>query len=120
MSTAAETEDVGPRPDSPFWLTVTLAIIFGLFYAYDAWEAVGNLVGMTGLAGQLATTLSATGWVVLLLGILLPIALFAGAFILGRKRGPLQQAALYVVGLGISAVLTLDVLALFGPGNLLA
>ena len=119
MSAAADSETTR-RSRTPAWLSVTLAIIFGLLFAYDAWEAVGNLVGMSQLAGQLETTLSAPGWIVLLLGILLPVALFTAAYLLGRRRGALQQVVGYVVGLGVSAILTLDILALFGPGSLIA
>ncbi|RXZ49728.1 bacitracin resistance protein [Agromyces binzhouensis] len=105
---------------TPFWLELALAIAFGLFFAYDAWEAVGNLVGIAGVASALGTTLSATGWIVLILAILLPVALFAIAFLLGRRRSAPVQAALYLAGLAVSALLYLDILLLFGPGALLA
>ena len=31
------------RDRTPFWLDVALAVLFGVFFAYDVWEAVGNL-----------------------------------------------------------------------------
>ncbi|MFC9920110.1 bacitracin resistance protein [Agromyces binzhouensis] len=105
---------------TPFWLELVLAIAFGLFFAYDAWEAVGNLVGIAGVASALGTTLSVTGWIVLILAILLPVALFAIAFLIGRRRSALVQAALYLAGLAVSALLYLDILLMFGPGALLA
>ncbi|MEJ3404130.1 hypothetical protein WDJ51_05255 [Rathayibacter sp. YIM 133350] len=105
---------------TPLWLAVTLAIVFGLFYAYDVWEAVGNLVGLAQFAAALDTTFTPVGWVVLLAGILLPVLLFAAAFVAGRRRGPLLQAAFYAVGLAVSAAWSLDILAAFGPGNILA
>ncbi|WP_438854891.1 bacitracin resistance protein [Agromyces sp. M3QZ16-3] len=104
----------------PFWLELTLAIVFGLFFAYDAWEAVGNLVGIAGVAAALGTSVSATGWIVLIVAILVPVALFAIAFLLGRRRSAVVQAALYLAGLAVSAVLYLDILLMFGPGALLA
>ncbi|WP_344369628.1 bacitracin resistance protein [Agromyces tropicus] len=105
---------------TPFWLELTLAIVFGLFFAYDAWEAVGNLVGMAGVAAALGTMLSTTGWIVLIGAILLPVAIFAIAFLIGRRRGAVVQAALYLAGLAVSAALYLDILLMFGPGALLA
>ncbi|WP_353828843.1 hypothetical protein [Agromyces sp. SYSU T0242] len=105
---------------TPFWLELALAIAFGLLYAYDAWEAVGNLVGISGVAAALGTTLSGTGWVVLIAAVLLPVALFAVAFLIGRRRNAVVQAALYLAGLAVSAALYVDILLMFGPGALLA
>ncbi|MCU1442140.1 MAG: hypothetical protein JWQ59_290 [Cryobacterium sp.] len=109
------------RTDStPLWLAVTIAVFFGLFFAYDAWEAVGNLLGLNAAAGQLGTTLSGFGWGVLILGILLPILVFALAFWLGRRRRAGVQALLFFVGLCLSAVLSLDIFVMFGLGSLIA
>jgi hypothetical protein len=113
-------EVAAPSRRTPFWLEITLAIAFGLFFAYDAWEAVGNLVGVADLAGTLETSISGLGWVVLITAILLPVLLFAAAFLLGRRRSAVMQAALYLTGLAISALLYLDILLMFGVGALLA
>jgi hypothetical protein len=115
------TADVeAPTRRTPFWLEMTLAIAFGLFFAYDAWEGVGNLIGMAGIASALETSITALGWVVLIAAILLPVVLFAVAFLLGRRRTAVVQAVLYLAGLAVSAALYLDILLLFGPGALLA
>ncbi|WP_430645566.1 hypothetical protein [Agromyces sp. GXS1127] len=118
-ATAAAPE-AAPARRTPFWLELTLAIVFGLFFAYDAWEAVGNLVGMASVASALGTTVTATGWVVLIVAVLLPVALFAIAFLIGRRRSAVLQGALYLAGLAVSAALYLDILLMFGPGALLA
>lgn len=109
-----------PARRTPFWLELTLAIGFGLFFAYDAWEGVGNLIGMTGIAAALETSITGLGWVVLIAAILLPVVLFAVAFLLGRRRTPVVQAAIYLTGLAVSAALYLDILLMFGLGALLA
>ncbi|BDZ56058.1 bacitracin resistance protein [Agromyces marinus] len=119
MSADVSSTDAAPARRTPFWLELVLAIGFGLFYAYDAWEAVGNLVGVGGIAADLGTTLSATGWVVLIIAVLLPVAIFGVAFLLGRRRSAFLQSALYLAGLAVSAVLYLDVVQLFGLGALL-
>lgn len=105
---------------TPFWLDLMLAIVFGLFFAYDAWDGVGNLIGMAGIADALETSITGVGWVVLIAAILLPVALFAVAFLLGRRRTAVVQAALYLTGLAVSAALYLDIVLMFGLGALLA
>lgn len=116
--TDVTTAPVTTRRRTPAWLAVTLAVLFGLFYAYDVWEAVGNLVGLLGTVQSLDTQFSAFGWVVLIGAVIVPVALFAGAFWLGRSRAPLGQALLYVVGLCASAAVSLDIFVL-GLGRLL-
>lgn len=107
------------RARTPLWLTVTLAILFGLLFAYDVWEAVGNLAGVSIIASGLETSINALGWVVLIVGILLPVAVFALAFWLGRRRDALSQILLYLAGLGAVAALSLSLLSLFGIGSVL-
>jgi len=108
-----ETSTVGTRRRlTPLWIATTLAVIFGLVYAYDVWEAVGNLVGLSLNAQSLDTQFSAFGWIVLVGAVVLPAVLFGIAFWLGRYRAPGSQVLLYVVGLGASAALSLDVYVL--------
>lgn len=104
---------------TPQWLAMVLAVFFGLFFAYDVWEALGNLVGIANYAAQLDGALTALGWIVLIGALVLPIALFALAFWVGHRRGPVQQIALYVAALAVSAALYLDIFTLFGPASLI-
>lgn len=117
MTTSAEPDT---RAHAPAWLTLTLAIVFGLLFAYDVWEAVGNLVGVNVVASGLETSINALGWVVLISGILLPVLVFALAYRLGRRRDPLAQVLLYLAGLGTVAAVSLSLLALFGIGSVLS
>ncbi|TFD28980.1 hypothetical protein [Cryobacterium cryoconiti] len=109
----------GSRRRTPRWLSTTIAILFGLFYAYDVWEAVGNLVGLNILAQSLDSQLSGFGIVVLLIGILGPIVIFVLAAWIGRFRGPAPQAALFLAGLCLSAAIAVNIFTL-GAGSLLA
>ena len=43
---ASADDSAGSRSATPLWLAVTIAALFGALYAYDVWEAVGNLVGL--------------------------------------------------------------------------
>lgn len=93
------------------WPALALGILFGLFYAYDLWEAVGNVLTLAGVAAQLGITLSAAAWVVLIVSILMPIGIFITALVLGRSRGYLIQALFYVCGLAVSAATYLSLVS---------
>lgn len=106
------------RPATPLWLAVVVAALAGAFYAYDVWEAVGNLVGLNITAGSLGVSLTAYGVTLLVVGVVLPFLVFALAFWLGRRRGPIAQVLLFVAGYAVVQVLAADVTVLFGLGGL--
>jgi hypothetical protein len=106
------------RPATPLWLAVTIALVFGVFYAYDVWEAVGNLVGLNIYAGQLEVGLTGYGVALLVVGVAVPFLVYATAFWLGRRRGPLAQVVLFLAGFALVQVLSADVAALFDLGGL--
>lgn len=108
----------GTRRRTPFWVTTVIAVFFGLFFAYDLWEAVGNLVGVSLAAGDLDTTLNTTGWVVLIGGVLIPIIAFGLALVLGRRRTIVEQILMYTAALCLVAVLSLNIFEMFGFGSL--
>ncbi|GAA1765510.1 hypothetical protein [Agromyces humatus] len=108
---SAESADVMPsaaESRTPLWLDVALAVLFGLFFAYDVWEVVGSIVQLTGLG----LAFSAVGWVLLIAALLAPVASFVAAFALGRRRGVVAKAALYLAGLAVSAALFLTLTVL--------
>lgn len=120
MASTTSSSAPATRSTSPRWLTVVVAALFGLFYAYDIWEAVGNLVGISAAASSLDTTLSGLGWTVLVSAILLPAIIFGVALWIGRRRSAGVLALLLLAGLALSAVLALDIYVLFGVGSLIA
>jgi len=107
------------RRRPPRWLLLTIAVGFGLFYAYDVWEAVGNLVGLNELAQSLDTQLSGFGWAVLISGVLLPGVVYAVAYRLGRNRAFGVQALTLLVGLCAVAVISLDIVVVFSLERLI-
>ncbi|MBG6212170.1 MAG: hypothetical protein LH475_02370 [Cryobacterium sp.] len=107
------------RRTPPRWLLLTIAGFFALFYAYDVWEAIGNLVGLNGQAQRLGTQLSALGWIVLIGAILIPVVVYVLAYWLGRSRAFGVQALTLLVGLCLVAVLSLDIIEFFGLGRLI-
>ncbi|MGW9629110.1 hypothetical protein ACWGST_00230 [Agromyces sp. NPDC055520] len=111
--------DAAPgRAATPLWLAVTIAVVFGVFYAYDVWEAVGNLVGMNVTAAGLGVAITGFGWVLLVAGAAVPLLVFGAAFWLGRRRGPLAQLVLFLAGFALVQVLAADIIALFALGGL--
>ena len=88
-----------------FGVAITLAVFQLAYAAYEKTRWVflqPVLVSMT-----------------LIVGILLPVAVFALAFWLGRRRDVLSQVLLYLAGLGTVAALSLSLVALFGIGSVL-
>lgn len=108
-----------PAAERPGWLSWSIAVLFGLFFAYDVFEAVGNLVGIVGTASGLAVPVLPLGWVVLIGGLLLPVVAFAIAFWTGRERSLGEQAVRYLVALCVVAAISLSVLAMFGAQQLI-
>lgn len=109
----AEAESRQSTTRTPLWLDVTLAVLFGLFYAYDVWEVVGSIV----VPMSLGLGFSALGWVVLVVALIAPIALFSTAFALGRHRSAVAKAALYLGGLAVSAALFLSLTVLLSAAG---
>ncbi|SEN17519.1 hypothetical protein [Cryobacterium luteum] len=107
------------RRRPPRWLMFAIAAFFGLFYAYDVWEAVGNLVGLNGLAQSLDTKLSGFGWTVLIFAVILPVLVYALTYWLGRGRAFGVQALTLFVGLCTVAAVSLDITAVFSLARLI-
>ncbi|MDY0913189.1 hypothetical protein [Rathayibacter festucae] len=101
-------------------LSVLIAAVFALFFAWDVWEGIGNLVGLRTYAATLGTDLNGTGWTVLLLGLVLPVVCFVLALVLGRRRGLLARTGLLLAALCVSAALSLDVQLILGFESLVS
>ena len=111
---AASADDAAaPQSAAPLWLAVTIAVLFGVLYAYDVWEAVGNLVGLNVQAGSLGIALSGLGLTLLIVALVLPFLVFGVAFWLGYRRGPLQQVVLFLAGYAAVQALTFGLTDLF-------
>jgi hypothetical protein len=118
-ATGTEPSHQGRTRRTPAWLSATIAIVFGLFYAYAAWSGLGNLLGLNTAAQSLDTTLSGFGWGLLLAGVLLPVVIYGLAFWLGRRREAGAQALILLAGLCLVFAFSLDIFV-FGLGSLLA
>jgi len=125
-TTDAPEASAAPEQDAPApasraasrWVFAVVAGVFGLLYAYDLWEGVGNFVGVGQLAAALGVSISTWGLTVLVIGLLVPLAAFAGAFWLARRRGPLGVLLLFLTGWAVVQVVQLDLEVLLGFGGL--
>jgi len=100
----------------PLWVRVALAVLFGLFYAYDVWEVVESLVQIL----SLGLTFTPAGWAIMIVALLAPLALFAAAFAVGRGRGILTAVLAYVTGLAVSGALFSTFTVLLGVTGAIA
>jgi FtsH-binding integral membrane protein len=116
--TARTGDEARPSLSRPL-VRAVIVVIFALLLAWDVWEAVGNLLGVTGTATALGTTVSPTGWFVLCFGVVLPIAGFVGVLWFGRRARPTTLLIAFATVTTVVAALSLDLLAIYGIGTLL-
>lgn len=103
----------------PQWLTIAVAVFFGLFFAYDLIEAITNLVGVPAelsarneFRADQDLAVIPVPWSVLVANTLLPLVAFGAAWWVGRRRSPGSQAVVYLVALAVVAAYTLTFTAL--------
>jgi hypothetical protein len=83
--------------------------IFGLLFAYDVWEAIGNFIGIYTQGLPFGLVLTVLGWVILLLAVCAPIILYVLATVLTRKKSVGLSLAVFVICLAVSAAISLDI-----------
>ncbi|WP_246533987.1 bacitracin resistance protein [Microbacterium flavescens] len=105
--TDAAASGSSPSKRMPTWVVVAIAVVFGLFYAYAVWNALGFLIAQA--SGPLG--LNGYGWFVLLLAVVFPLAAFGIAFALSWRRTAWQFALVLFTGLCLVAVFWLNVVA---------
>ena len=111
VADAISADDRSSRSGRLGWLSLTLAAVFGLFYAYDVWEAVGNLVGVPHYYEAIGFSAS-TPWVLLIAALVFPFVIFVVVFLLGIRRNVGEKALLYITGLAVSNALALSTIGL--------
>lgn len=101
------------------WLRIAVLIVFGLLYAYDLFEAIGNALGVNeqiaaynDFIADHGLTPQSVPWGILGTCMALPPIAYAIAWWVGRRRSVLMLAFLLLVGLAVVAALTLSLTAL--------
>jgi len=93
------------------WLSLVVAALFGLFFAYDLWEAVSNLVALPSVYDAVGIGSENVPWWLLWSGVIIPILIFVLAFVLGRRQNVFAKALIFLLGLAVVAGLSMGVLA---------
>jgi len=93
------------------WLSLIVAALLGLLYAYDVWEAIGNMINLPAFYDALGVGSKNVPWWLLWIGAVIPIAVYVLAFAVGRRRNVGAKAVVFIVGLALSAGLGIGVLA---------
>ena len=92
--------------------SVIVAALFGLFYAYDLWEAISNLVALPGFYEYAGFGVENVPWWLLVVGVAIPVVVFVLALLASRGRSLLIAAAALLVGLTLVSALGLGVVGL--------
>jgi len=97
------------------WLGLAVAVLFGLFFAYDLWQAIENAIEVPKLYAQLEAVGLGAGevpWLLISIGIAIPPLAYVGALLIGLRHNLVGKALIFVVALALVAALSLSVNAL--------
>jgi hypothetical protein len=107
---------VTTSPRSRPGVRLAVALAFLLAFLWELLGAVSNLLAWAGFAAVLHRQLSAFAWLVLGTGVVVPVAAFGLAVLLGRRRTAGTLALMLLVAYAASQALTLSLLAFFQVG----
>jgi len=88
-----------------------VALLFAVLHGYTLLLAISNLVALPGVY-ELFGIGDAVPWWLLVIGVVAPVLLFAGALLLGRRRSLAQRVLLLAVSLGATNAIALSVASL--------
>jgi len=106
---SAERTPAAPRLSR---LTIAVAVVFGLFYAYDVWEAFGNLLQLPQFYKANNVDTANVPWALLIAGVVAPIAIYVIALFVARRQRLLGRSIILFVGLAAAAALSLAIIEL--------
>jgi hypothetical protein len=100
-----------------------LFAVFGLFFAYDVWEGIGNFLGVENQAVQLGLGITTLGWIIMYANVFLPALVWIGLSITlivvvvrRLRRGETIPVWRFVVLLAVALVITAVISADFVLG----
>ncbi len=118
-ATGATTPLRTARSATPLWLAVTIAVLFGVLYAYDVWEAVRDLVGMSLLVGDLGVSFAGSGSALLIAALVAAVASCSHSR--SGSAGTATRSCrsvLFLTGYAVVQAITLDLAAFFELGGI--
>jgi hypothetical protein len=90
-----------------------VAVVFAIFYAFDIFEALSNLIGVLQAYGDAGVALPTTALLTILGQIAAPIIVFV-LVLWGTRRARAGSSVLvFLVGFALVAVITLDLQSMF-------
>ncbi|MFZ4842199.1 hypothetical protein [Mycetocola saprophilus] len=95
------------------WLTIAIAVVFGLLFAYQVWGGVGSAITIPRRVSEAGGSVSALGWTMLVLSIIVPLIAFYLSYRIGRRRGWISMILTYLVGVAASSAIALSLAAAF-------
>ncbi len=100
-------------PRQPYGIaSIVVAASFGLFYAYDLWEAVSTFFELPTFYRAFGYDVDQLPWWVLVIMLVLPVVVYVIALLVGRRRPILERALVLLVGLSLVAGMSLGLIAL--------
>ena len=107
---ASVVEPVAARPAlTP--LALVIAGLFGLVYAYFVYQAIGNMIELPKSYDSIGLG-DSVPWVLLVIGLLIPVLVYVLAFVIGLRRPVLDKAVIFIMGLAITAGLGFTVVGI--------
>lgn len=91
---------------------VIAAIVLAGLYVFTVAQAIGNWFGMKQIAETLSDGLSGEGMVWLAVGIIVPVLVFVLAWLVGRKQTIPVKLLLLLLGIGVVAIMQLNIMHL--------
>ena len=90
---------------------VAIAIVFGIVYAYDLWEAIAPMLDLPAVYAAVGLDPAAVPWWLLILGVVIVPIVFALALFVGLRRSVWEKALSYLVGLSVVACSSFVIIA---------
>ena len=96
------------------WLSLVVAAIFGLFFAWNVWQAVATMFVLPAFYDAYGYGAENVPWWLLWVGVAVPLVAFLLAFIVGRRSNVLVKALVFLTGLAVTSALGIAIIALEG------
>ena len=96
------------------WLSLVVAALFGLFYAWNAWQSVATMFVLPQFYDAYGYGAENVPWWLLWVGVAVPIVAFLLAFVIGRHSNVLVKALVFLAGLAVTSALGIAIIALEG------
>jgi uncharacterized BrkB/YihY/UPF0761 family membrane protein len=92
-------------------LTLVIAAVFGLLFAYFVWQAV-RLLTLLPKSFETNNLGDSVPWALYIVGLAVPVLLYAVSFVVALRFGSLKKIVVYTMGLTTTAAFSFGVLAI--------